>query len=174
MAERDTLGKIQAVATIISTIAIPLVIAYFGWKVEEELSKQSVNKDYVEMALRILQENREEADKRLTRWATSIVDENSPMPLSTEARIKYEVGDLMIAQLAFPEPPDILMEPPEPPIPLGTEGSVTMEELLINVAGNYKVCRINDARLEHLQKWIKAMKDIYNKPSQTTKIIDVD
>jgi hypothetical protein len=52
--ERDTLSKIQMIASITSAVAIPLVIAAVGWIIQAKIASQSVQKDYVSMAVSIL------------------------------------------------------------------------------------------------------------------------
>lgn len=52
---QNTLEKIQAIASIVSAVAIPLAIALVGWLVQSSLQSEDIKKDYVQMALGIFQ-----------------------------------------------------------------------------------------------------------------------
>ena len=55
--EQDSLNKIQSIATILSLIAIPTVIATVGWYVQASISTEGIKKDYVQIAIGILKDN---------------------------------------------------------------------------------------------------------------------
>jgi len=172
--QRDTLGKIQVVTNILAAIAIPLLIAIFGWKVQSEISNQSVNKDYVKMALDILNDKQQNNDRELRRWAIDILDKNSPIPFSEKMREKIEVGDLLIARFAIPKPPKSLMSDPKKLVPLPDDAKGTSHELLLNVVKNYNICHQNALQLEYLQNWANIVIDSHNKPGPHTKIIGLE
>jgi len=118
--ERDTLGKIQAIATIVSLVAIPIVIAIVGWAVQEKIADQTTKKDYVLMAVGILNKQQSEGDEELRRWAIEVLDKNAPVPFTKDIKIKLESGAYIIS---LPKPPPELMVPPRPlatlPVPAG-------------------------------------------------------
>ena len=162
---RDTLGKVQAIALIVSAIAVPILISIFGWIIQSKISNQTLAKDYVQIAVKVLQENRDQKDDELKKWATSIVDENSPIPITAGAREERErEGKLVL--LFMPVPPDILMKAPKPPDLLPTDKSVTQREFVVNVLENYGICNENELTLKYLQKWVRDMLSKYNEQNQ--------
>ena len=112
--EQDTLKRIQIITSIISAIAIPLLIAFFGWIVQSKISSESVKKDYVQMAVNILTSTAE-PDRELREWAVAVLDKNAPVPFSTELRARLTEGAILIP---CPKPPPELLKILEPLPPL--------------------------------------------------------
>ena len=100
------LNKIQSITTIISAIAIPIVIAVIGYFVQTSIASESAKKDYVQMAVSILN-NKDIQDKELRQWAVNVIDKNSPTPLSSNILAKLEDGTIFVAipcpKLKIPE-----------------------------------------------------------------------
>ncbi|MGB7932757.1 MAG: hypothetical protein WCH04_11140 [Gammaproteobacteria bacterium] len=112
--ERDTLKRIQIITSIISAIAIPLLIAIFGWIVQSKISSESVKKDYVHMAVNILTSTAVQ-DRELREWAVAVLDKNAPVSFSSELRVRLTEGVILIP---CPKPPPELLKKIEPLPPL--------------------------------------------------------
>lgn len=82
----------------ISLLAVPLLVAYFGYvgqarladqtvQVQAAVADQAVRKDFVQMAIGILSNPpASDDDKRLREWALKVLDRNSPIPFPIEVR----------------------------------------------------------------------------------------
>ena len=160
--EQEILNKIQSIATILSLIAIPIVIAIVGWYVQASISTEGIKKDYVQIAIGILKDNEKQKDDELRKWAVAVLDKNSPVRFSSDLRDKLEKGVVFVSS-PFPEPPLALMKPPLKLQPLPEKKSVTGKDLLLNTVENYGRCDENAITLEYLQKWAKEMKAIDEK-----------
>ncbi len=44
----EKLTRVQAYAAIFSSVALPIIVAVFGWVVQVRLSEESHNKEYVD------------------------------------------------------------------------------------------------------------------------------
>lgn len=169
------LEKIRIISNIFASIAVPLVVAYFGWRIEITITEKTIDKDYVSMAVDVLRGAEAIRDSDLHKWATAIVDERSPQPLSSSAKAFKEIGDAQFVRLAFPKPPDVLMAPPEKPVLLEKyENGVPYKDFIISVAENYGICHQNELQLTYLQKWVREMRKIHNKVDLGTKVIDIE
>lgn len=157
--KQDTLNKAQAISSIISAIAIPLVIAFVGWWVQSSMKSEDISKDYVQMAVGILKDQERQKDDDLRKWAVAVLDKNSPVQFSGELRERLESGEAQIS-LFFPSPPEILLQPPEELKSLPENEPLTNGVLLKSVAENYAICRRNSLVLESLQQWTTGMENI--------------
>ncbi len=163
--EKDYLDKVQSIFAIVSSVAIPIVIALVGWWVQASISNESIKKDYVQMAISILKDTGNKKDEEIRKWAVAILDKNSPIPFSRDLRDKLENGYIYISvpPPAFPEPPEVLMKPPLKFKPYPDKEGVDAGEVLDITNENYKRFEINAATLEYLQKWVMAMKSSHEK-----------
>lgn len=160
--EQETLSKIQSIATILSSVAIPIVIALVGWWVQSSVSNEGIKKDYVQMAVGILKDTEKQKDEEMRKWAVAVLDKNSPVPFSSDLRSKLEKGAVFVS-VSFPSPPEVLMKPPLKLQPLPNKKSVTMGDLLSTTVENYGRCHENAITLEYLQKWVSEMQDIHER-----------
>lgn len=87
-----TLRRVQLCITIGASILVPLLIAIFGWMIQSSVASQSVRKDYVQMALQILSNDKTNADPQLRAWAVAVLDENSPVRFSKDLRVRLLEG----------------------------------------------------------------------------------
>lgn len=161
--EKTTLNRIQAYTSIASAVAIPIVIALVGWWVQSSISNESIKKDYVQMAIGILNSPDNEKNTEMRKWAVDILNENSPVPLSLNLRNKLEQGSTFLIP-SYLNPPEVFMKPPLELEPLSTTEDVTLRKLMIHTVENYGRCRENAITLEHLQKWLVEMQAIHTKP----------
>lgn len=92
----DSAQKIEQIAKILSLVAIPLVIAAFGWTIQNVLSQRSLGKDYVQLAVSILTEESDNVDPALREWAVDLLSENSPTKFSAEIAQQLKTGELKL------------------------------------------------------------------------------
>lgn len=97
------LRKAQSVVSIASSIAIPVVLAFTGYAVQERLAEDGLRKDYVSVAVGILKDNPKGQDSSLRDWATTVLTIYSPVKFSDEAKKGLETG--LFAGSAIPELP---------------------------------------------------------------------
>lgn len=88
----EKLSRTAAVVSIVSSIAVPIVVAAFGWIVQDRLSRQVVGKDYVQMAVTILSDTSTKSDQDLRAWAVAVIDETAPLKLSDGLKTSLTTG----------------------------------------------------------------------------------
>jgi tetratricopeptide (TPR) repeat protein len=87
------LATAEAIAKILSLLAIPVVLAVVGWLVQDKLATRTVSKDYVQLAVSILsQPKKSEIDPALSDWAVELLNENSPVKFSKEVATQLRSG----------------------------------------------------------------------------------
>lgn len=99
-----TLERTKNLATIVSALAIPIVLAVAGYFVQSELSNDALKKDYVGIAAGILKEDPLKQEPDLRRWAVQVLDENSPVPFSKRAKESLFTGTPGPAWIGPPSP----------------------------------------------------------------------
>jgi WD40 repeat protein len=82
----------EAVARITSLVAIPVVIAIVGGIIQEGLAKNTVSRDYVQMAVSILTADTSKTPPALRSWAVDMLDSNSPVKFSGEVAAELKSG----------------------------------------------------------------------------------
>src|ERR1700694_5117540 len=79
---RSRLDTLEQIAKIISFMAVPIVIpialAVYSARVQEGAQKETINRDYVQLAVSILKEKKEDMSPELRNWATDLLTEHSP------------------------------------------------------------------------------------------------
>jgi WD40 repeat protein len=88
---KSWLENIESVSKIAAAIAMPIVIAVGGWWIQSSLSTQAVSKDYVNIALSLLQKKPEtDQERELRDWAVDLLNDNAPtkLPAKTKADLK--------------------------------------------------------------------------------------
>lgn len=164
MGPSDSLPKIQAYTSIFSSIAVPVLIATFGWLIQTQTSEEGVKKDYVQMALTILNAEKGKADDDMRSWAIAVLDKNSPVPFSKGLKENLSKGNTTLINVGYKLPPAVFMDPPKELIPLdSSKHQITSGDLLLNTVQNYGICNENSLRLSSLQKLLKEYDKIYNK-----------
>jgi hypothetical protein len=101
------LDFIEQIAKIFSLLAIPIIIpialAIFSAKVQEGAQKEAINRDYVQLALSVLKEKKEDVNPGLRNWAADLLAEHSPTKFAPEV-----IADLKSGAVSFPVIPDIV------------------------------------------------------------------
>lgn len=171
MSSPDTLNRIQSYASITASVAVPLLIAIFGWVIQSKTSDDTVKKDYVQMALNILNADKEKVDDTMRQWAISVLDINSPVPFSKDMKASLEKGQSISIKTSFKLPPSIFMDPPKPLKKLAEDdnGSITVRDLAKNAVENYSICSENSIRFTGLQDLLIENDKIYNPTTSDAK-----
>lgn len=108
-----SLERAKSVASIFSSIAIPIVLTISGYFIQKQLSSEGIRKDYVGIATSILKESPEGQEPDLRAWAVKVLDENSPVPFSKKAKEGLLAGGVIVSGLPWIGPPEECMKPPE-------------------------------------------------------------
>ncbi len=152
--QANRLEKVQAYSTIFASIAVPILIAFFGWVIQVRQSETGARTEYVQMAIGILMDPKRNSEDDLRQWAVALLDETSPVPFTKELRQDLSTGKVRLSPLTSSNIPAILMEPPKPLISL-KEGQNTFGDTTLNLIENVGICRENSVRLEHLQNLLR-------------------
>lgn len=165
------LERWKNVTTIVSAIAIPLILAIVGYFVQRELSVDGLRKDYVAIAAGILKEDASRQEPELRAWATKILDDNSPVPFSQKARSALLTGfPVFVPSSERAPPPKACLEPPTKRRVLQELRRLSNEAELLDhpqllkrfgefidlVAMEERSAMMTSARLECLQNWAQA------------------
>lgn len=151
MLEKGTLEKLQTIATILSLLAVPLITALFGYKIQENLANESIKKDYVQMAVNILSEPKKPNDDDLRKWSVDVLSKNSPVPFSQNLSRQLWVGETLTMFAGAGGTKGYLISPPDelmkPPLPL-------LEPYEEHKLENSRRSQKNLEQLLELQRWI--------------------
>jgi hypothetical protein len=93
-----------ALLTVVAAIVIPIVVATIGGQVQQVVTAQITGKDYIQIALGILQSTSPETEKKATfaekqknkdlrQWAVSLINKTSPLPFSPKTSEELINGD---------------------------------------------------------------------------------
>ena len=61
-------SRAESFSKVLSAIAIPIVIAVGGWWIQNSITKQSISKDYVALAIGVLEKPKTDVDQSLRDW----------------------------------------------------------------------------------------------------------
>jgi len=87
-APRGVLDAIERISRMASIAAIPIVLATGGWIIQRQLQNQTVSRDYVQLALTILQSpDQSKVPPELREWAVDLLNDNSPTKLNAKAMV---------------------------------------------------------------------------------------
>lgn len=112
--DKEKLERIQSIASIISSIAIPLVLAVTGYFVQRQFADEGLKKDYVSIAAGILKDDPTKQEPDLRKWAVNVLDSNSPIPFSNKAKDGLLQGiPIFNIWPALPPPIEDCMTPPK-------------------------------------------------------------
>lgn len=105
MSDKLHVEKIKSIASLLSAIAIPTVLALTGYFVQQSIADDGIKKDYLTMAMGMLKDGGDKLDPELKVWAVSVVSKYSPVPFSSEA--KEKLGRVLYIEPFIPDLPDI-------------------------------------------------------------------
>jgi hypothetical protein len=176
---QETLSRWQSIASIGASIAIPLILAIFGYLVQNQIASEGLRKDYVQIAISILKENPTAQEKDLRAWAVKVLDENSPIPFSANVKTSLEKGfPLITHRFIFPDAPDGCMKQAEKLAFIPIFESATkkgyfdvpdVREFSIKLLKEAHKAENNTVSLTCLQDWVRAMKKITDDASTAAK-----
>jgi hypothetical protein len=96
------LDNAEKVSRILSIAAIPVVIAVGSWLIQRQLQGQSIQRDYVQLAVSILQNpDPSKVPPEIRAWAVDLLNENSPTKLNPEAIQKLKSGAITLSGFSF-------------------------------------------------------------------------
>jgi hypothetical protein len=95
----DAIERISRTASI---AAIPVVLAIGGWIIQRQLQNQTVSRDYVQLALTILQSpDQSKVPPELREWAVDLLNDNSPTKLNAKAVTNLKSGTVTLPSFSF-------------------------------------------------------------------------
>src|SRR5215471_4668723 len=101
-APRGVLDAIERISRTASIAAIPVVLAIGGWIIQRQLQNQTVSRDYVQLALTILQSpDQSKVPPELREWAVDLLNENSPTKLNAKAIRTLKSGEITLPSFRF-------------------------------------------------------------------------
>ena len=74
---------IERISKTLSIVAIPMVLAFGGWIIQQHLQNQTVSRDYVQLAVSILKEPKD-SNQEMRSWAVELLNQNSPTKFTTK------------------------------------------------------------------------------------------
>ena len=92
----EQIGRIVSLAAI--PIAIPIALAIYGSITQNALQKQTISRDYVQIAVSILKER--EVDPALRGWAADLLAADSPTKIPDELQAKLRGGEVYLPNLS--------------------------------------------------------------------------
>lgn len=165
-----TYKHIERWSNILAKWAIPLVVAAFGWGIQNAISENGIKRDYVQIAAQILSSKDQDPDLR--RWATHLIDANSPVPLSASLQSGLANGSIIVMPPRLPIPRDFLTSPlmaaPMSWKELPSRGSVTYGDVMKNYIENRGIFQQNAIMLQYLQDSIRGMAEVSPPPIATS------
>lgn len=112
---RDNFERAKNIATIISAIAIPIIITIAGYFIQKQISDAGLRKDYVLIASNILKDNPKNQEPDLREWAIKILEDNSPIPFTKKAKDSLLLGKpIIMPGPAWIGPPKFCRAKPKP------------------------------------------------------------
>ena len=96
------LDAIERISRMASIAAIPVVLAIGGWIIQRQLQNQTVSRDYVQLALTILQSpDQSKVPPELREWAVDLLSDNSPTKLNAKAVANLKSGTVILPSFSF-------------------------------------------------------------------------
>lgn len=91
---KSLLDNTEQVAKLLSVIAIPVLVAWFGARIQSAIGKETVAQQYVAMACSVLRDK--EADNDLRAWAVNVIRNYSSVPLAEGVANKLQSGEIIL------------------------------------------------------------------------------
>jgi len=99
-AKPDGWDRVETVSRTLSIAAIPVLLAVVGWLVQKQIQKQSVGKDYVQLAVSILREpDSSKVNPELRGWAVDLLNAYSVVKLSDAVSTVLKAGQATLPPL---------------------------------------------------------------------------
>jgi len=102
MALASWLDTAEKLSRTLSIAAIPVVIAGGGWLIQRQLQDQTIRRDYVQLAVSILQNpDSSKVPQEIRDWAVDLLDDNSPTKLNPQAMANLKSGKVTLSGFTF-------------------------------------------------------------------------
>jgi hypothetical protein len=102
MTPDNWLDTAEKFSRMVSIAAIPLVLGVGGWMIQRSLQDQSIRRDYVQLALAILQNpDTSKVPPEIREWAVDLLNDNSPTKLNPEAVKNLKSGSVTLPSFSF-------------------------------------------------------------------------
>jgi hypothetical protein len=89
-------------AQTFSYVAVPLVVAIGGWLLQRLLQRQSISRDYVQLAITILSSSEpSRVPPEIRSWAVDLLNQNSPIKLDARTIECLKSGDIALSGFQF-------------------------------------------------------------------------
>ena len=83
----------ERLAKVLSLVAIPIVLAVVGGMIQQQLQDNTLRRDYVQLAVSILQEpDTVKVRPALRDWAIALLDTSAPVGLTSSAKAALRTG----------------------------------------------------------------------------------
>jgi hypothetical protein len=97
--KRNIFEDIESICKGFGMLLVPIAIAGFGWMIQSSIAQQSVSKDYVNLAIQILQKPEKAAkDPGLKRWAVALLNKTAPVELDQSTGDRLASGELSLTE----------------------------------------------------------------------------
>jgi hypothetical protein len=93
----ERVGKLASIVAI--PIVIPLALASYSAKVQQTSPKETINRDYVQLAVSILTQKKDDATVPLRDWAVDLLAEHSPTKFKPEVVAALKSGTISCSNL---------------------------------------------------------------------------
>lgn len=87
--------KLQTISSLLTSLLIPIVIAFVGSSVNSTIKSNELGLRYVELAVEILKEEPKSETENLRKWAVEIVNNYASVKLKKAAQKELETGRLI-------------------------------------------------------------------------------
>ncbi len=102
MALESWVDTAEKISRMLSIAAIPVVIAFGGWLIQRQLQDQTIRRDYVQLAVSILQNpDPSKIPPEIREWAVDLLNENSPTKLNAQAIANLKSGKVTLPGFSF-------------------------------------------------------------------------
>jgi len=83
---KDNWDKWHIVINCIAILLVPILVAYFGSKINTAIKDKEISQKYVELAIGLLKVDPDKESPALREWAINIVNGNSPVRINEKVR----------------------------------------------------------------------------------------
>ena len=89
----------ERISKTLSMVAIPVVLAFGGWMIQQRLQNQTLNRDYVQLAVSILKEPPDsKIDPEMRTWAVQLLNDNSPTRFNSAVFAQLKSGTVQLPE----------------------------------------------------------------------------
>lgn len=99
---KNKLGLIQSFLLIISSIMTPILIAVIGWYIQHSISERSLEKDYMAIAVSVLNNPNTKENINLRSWAVDFISKKSPLQMNDAAKSELKNNLIIVSRVEIP------------------------------------------------------------------------